>query len=383
MKKFDLIATAVFGLESEVAFELKSLGYEDLRIDHGKVLFRGDASAVARCNLWLRCADRVLIEVARFPCKDFTALYDGVHAVPWKDLLPSSAFAHVTGRSVKSQITSVPALQRVTKKAIVDVLRVGTGRSELPETGVRYPVHVALRKDEALLTLDTSGQGLHKRGYRDLSMAAPLKETLAAGLIRLSRWKAERPFLDPFCGSGTLAIEAGMIARNIAPGRQRGFLAEDWPLVPVSAWREAREEADDLRRPSLSLDIRGSDRDRDCVTMARRHAKRAGLEKELRFVRRDFAEVELEGEYGVCLSNPPYGERIGEREEVEALYRLMGERLGRLESWSVYVLTSREDFEELYGKPASKKRKLFNGKLRCNLFQYHGPRPPRISPAKD
>lgn len=377
MEPLNLIATAVFGLESEVAYELGRLGFEDLRIDHGKVLFRGDASAVARCNLWLRCADRLLVEVGRFPCRDFEALYEGIRAIPWVDLVPEDAFLHVTGRSVKSQLTSVPAVQRVAKKAMVDSLLGGKGR--LIETGARVPVHVALRKDEALVTMDSSGEGLHRRGYRDLSTAAPLKETLAAGLVRLSRWKADRPFLDPFCGSGTLVIEAALMARDMAPGRGRSFAAEAWPIIPPSVWARAREEADDLARPDLPLDVRGSDRDEACVTMARRHARRAGLEKGVDFRRRDFQEVDLSQDWGVCLCNPPYGERIGERAEVEALYRDMGRRFAERPTWSVYVLTAYEGFEELYGRRASKRRKLFNGKLRCDLHQYHGPRPPRPS----
>ena len=378
MEALNLIATAVFGLESEVAYELGRLGFEDLRIDHGKVLFRGDASAVARCNLWLRCADRLLVEVGRFPCRDFEALYEGVRAIPWKELVPKDAFMHVTGRSVKSQLTSVPAVQRVAKKAMVDALATGKGR--LDESGARIPVHVALRKDEAPRDHGQLGGGaspegisrpLHGRSHEGdpgggARPAEPMegRSSLPRSLVRIGGPSSSKRRSWP----GTWLPDGGG-ASPPRPGRssprpsgpRRGRRPTIWP-VPIC--------------PSTSGAAIAT---KPCVTMARRHARRAGLGEGVDFRRRDFHEVDLSQDWGVCLCNPPYGERLGERAEVEALYREMGRRFAERPTWSVYVITSYEGFEELYGRRASKRRKLFNGKLRCDLHQYHGPRPPRPS----
>lgn len=381
MKRIDLIATAAFGLESEVAYELRKLGYEDQQVEGGRITFRGDVAAIARTNLWLRTADRVQLRMGEFPARTFDELYDQVRALPWADILPEDACFPVDGKSVKSQLSSVPAVQGVVKKAIVDALAARYQRKVLPETGARYRCQVALLKDVATLTIDTTGDGLHKRGYRPIVAPAPLKETLAAGLILVSRWHPDRPFADPLCGSGTIPLEAAMIGLNQAPGRHRRFDAEAWPLVPAEVWQEARKEADDLLIRDRQLQIFGWDASPEAIKLARFHAEQAGLSAHVRFDVRSVKDLQIPepegGGYGFIITNPPYGERLGEEKEVEQLYREMGEAFGRYPTWSAFVLTSFERFEHFYGKPAAKKRKLYNGRLRCDLYQYPGPRRPR------
>ena len=378
MKRIELIATAAFGLESQVAWELKSLGYEDQFVDQGRgVRFRGDLAAIARANLWLRCADRVQLVVGEFPARTFDELYDGVRALPWADLLAGDAELPVDGKSVKSVLSSVPAVQRITKKAVVDAMMASPGVVELPETGTRHLIQVALREDVATITLDTSGDGLHKRGYRDLVAQAPLKETMAAGLVTLARWRPGLPFADPLCGSGTIPIEAALFGLDIAPGFQRHFDAEAFGFMPERLWREARMEARDRARRDRDVVILGSDVDPKVIALAERHARRAGVDKHVRFSVAPVSRFAPEGEYGIVVTNPPYGERIGEEREVERLYEEMGVAFAKLPTWSFHVLTAYEQFERFYGKVASKKRKIYNGKLRCDLFQYLGPRRPR------
>jgi putative N6-adenine-specific DNA methylase len=377
MKRIDLIATAAFGLESEVAYELRKLGYEDQQVEGGRITFRADVQAIARTNLWLRTADRVQLRMGEFPARTFDELYDQVRALPWADILPVDAEFPVDGKSVKSQLSSVPAVQGVVKKAIVDALAERYNRKVLPETGARYRCQVALLKDVATLTIDTTGDGLHKRGYRPIVAPAPLKETLAAGLILVSRWHPDRPFADPLCGSGTIPLEAAMIGLNRAPGRYRTFDSERWPLVPPEVWQEARQEADDLLVRDRQLQIVGSDISPEAIKLARFHAEQAGLSEHVRFEVKPVKDFKAEGEYGFIITNPPYGERLGEEKEVEQLYREMGEAFAKAPTWSAFVLTSFERFEHFYGKPAGKKRKLYNGRIRCDLYQYPGPRRPR------
>lgn len=377
MKRFDLIATAAFGLESEVAYELRKLGYDDQQVEGGRITFRGDLKAIARANLWLRTADRVQLRMGEFPARTFDDLYDQVRALPWADVLPEDACFPVDGKSVKSQLSSVPAVQAVVKKAIVDAMAARYKRQILPETGARYRCQVALLKDVATLTIDTTGDGLHKRGYRPIVAPAPLKETLAAGLIMLSRWHPDRPFADPLCGSGTLPLEAAMIGLNRAPGRNRTFDAESWPLIPAAIWREAREEADELLVRDRRLQIVGSDVSAEAIKLAQFHAEQAGLSQHVRFEVKPVKAFRPEGEFGVIVTNPPYGERLGEQKEVEKLYREMGQAFAQAPTWGAYVLTSFERFEHFYGKRAEKKRKLYNGRIRCDYYQYPGPRRPR------
>jgi 23S rRNA (guanine2069-N7)-methyltransferase / 23S rRNA (guanine2445-N2)-methyltransferase len=372
---FTLIATATFGLEAVVARELERLGYESRVVRPGWLAFRGDESAIARANLWLRASDRVLLELARFPAEDFGALFDGTAAVAWEELMPKSARVAVRGRSVKSKLSSVPACQKIVNKAIVERLKKGHRIEILAEDGPLFPVEVALLKDEARLVLDTSGAGLHKRGYRVESGGAPLKETLAAGLVLLSFYDRERAFLDPFCGAGTLAIEAALIGRNRAPGLGREFVAEAWPRIQDRVWARAREEARDLAQPPLAEPIEASDRDEAALALARRAAAKASVSEAIRFTRRDFREIASPRQHGSLVTNPPYGDRLGEADEVRSLYRAMPEVFRRFPTWSFFVLTARRDFETVLGQQANRRRKLFNGDIECTYFQFHGPRP--------
>ena len=372
---FDLVATAAFGLEAVVARELKALGYEAKPTQPGKIEFAGDASAIARSNLWLRSAERVVIRLASFEAGDFDQVFEGAKAIDWADIIPPDAAIHVRGRSHKSQLSSVPACQRTVKKAIVDSLLRAHGVGELPETGDVYGVEVALLKDQATLTLDTTGQGLHKRGYRPVVGAAPIRETLAAGILQLSYWRAGRPFIDPFCGTGTIAIEAALLGRVAAPGLQREFAAEAWGCLAASAWEQAREEARDVRQPSLDERLLATDIDGDALRIARRAAEAAGVADDIHFQQRDFADTLSKREHGCLFANPPYAERIGAGREVEQLYRSFPNVLRRLKTWSHYVLTAWPDFEQLLGQPADRRRKLYNGRIACTLYQYQGPKP--------
>ncbi len=373
----DLIATCTFGLEAVVKRELATLGYEATSPSTGRVEFQGDLSAVARCNLWLRCADRVLIRIARFHTKDFEALFEGVKALPWEQWIPADAAFPVSGRSVKSQLSSVPAVQRSVKKAIVERLMAAHHVRQLPESGATVAVEVALLDDVATFTIDTTGAGLHKRGYRDLTGAAPLRETLAAALVHLSFWNRDRAMLDPFCGSGTLCIEAAMIGRNIAPGAQRRFAAEDWHWLKTNkadAWHRAREEARDLIEPDLPERIVGTDIDEQALSLARRHAERAGVQDSIHWQRKPFDELASKRTHGCLITNPPYGHRIFEQREVQELYRSMPIILRKLPTWSFFMLTSWPDFEGLLGRKADRRRKLFNAQIECTYYQFHGPK---------
>ncbi len=382
MPRFQLIATSTFGLEKVVARELEDLGYTDCRIQDGKVVFSGDLQDIARCNLWLRCADRILIQVGQFPAADFGELFDGIIELPWADLLPVDAQFPVKGRSNRSKLHAVPKIQASTKKAIVEALKKRHNRFRFEESGSEYPIEVAVIRDIATLTMDTTGPGLHKRGYRQVSGSAPLRETMAAGLILLSYWNKERPFLDPFCGSGTLPIEAAMIGRNIAPGLQRSFAAEDWEWFDRKIWKEARSAARDVRHRNLPAAISASDHNPDAIRSAQRAATNAGVGGSIRFNCAEISDVRSHLEYGCVITNPPYGERLGSDEEVEAVYRVLGETLKRLPTWSHYILTSHRGFEHQLGRRADRRRKLYNGRLECQYYQYQGPKPPYIGTDK-
>ncbi len=376
MESVPLIATAAFGLEAVVARELKQLGYLQQRVEDGRVHFAGDLAAIARCNLWLRSADRVLVEVASFETTDFGELFDQTTSLDWERWLPIDANFPVSGRSVRSQLHSVPDCQRLVKKAIVERLKQVYLRDWFDETGPKYAVEISLLRDRATLTIDTSGAGLHKRGYRMLVGMAPLKETLAAGIIQLSYWRAGRVLLDPLCGSGTIPIEAALIARNLAPGRNRTFDAESWPAIPLEVWEQARQEASDLARPSEGRVITGTDINPHEIQLSRRHADAAGVSADIHFQQQDLNDLVAAEEYGCVITNPPYGERLGEVSAAEALYREMGRVFAPLDTWSLYVLTSHPSFERLCGRKAERRRKLYNGKIACTYYQFPGPKPP-------
>ncbi|MEN0109366.1 MAG: bifunctional 23S rRNA (guanine(2069)-N(7))-methyltransferase RlmK/23S rRNA (guanine(2445)-N(2))-methyltransferase RlmL [Planctomycetota bacterium] len=375
--EFDVVATAAFGLETIVRHELEALGYPARVIQPGRVLFRGGEAAIREANLWLRCAERVLVRVATGPADDFDKLFELAREAPWSEWLPADAAFPVRGRSHKSRLTSVPACQRTVKKAIVEHLLANHRVSELPETGPEFPIEVALSGDVATLSLDTTGVGLHKRGYRRLVGEAPLRETLAAAMVSLARWSPDRPFWDPFCGSGTIAIEAALIGRRLPPGLDRVFACERWPCLAGDAWSRLRGAARRNAAGALPERLLATDASEDALRLARHHAEAAGVAEDIHFQRREFADLSSKRRYGCLITNPPYGERLGEREEVERLYRAMPDVLRRLPTWSHYVLSGRLDLEKLVGQRASKRRKLYNGRLECTLFQFHGPKPGR------
>lgn len=377
MGKVKLIATAAMGLEALVAREVKDLGYENVKVDNGKIIIEADEKAICRTNLWLRTADRVKLVVGEFKATTFDELFEKTKALPWGNFIPENGEFPVIGKSVKSTLFSVSDCQAIVKKAVVESLKKTYKRAWFDEDGPLYRIEVALLKDIATITIDTSGSGLHKRGYRYLHSEAPLKETMAAAMIMLTNWHPDRPFADPFCGSGTLAIEAAMIGQNMAPGFNRDFASQKWEWVGKGNWDQAMEEVEDLARYDQPLQIFGSDIDHKMVELSINNAQEAGFGDLLHFKQMQVKDFTTKLEYGCIIGNPPYGERIGEIKEVEQMYRDMGKAFEKLDTWSVYMLTSHEGFEELYGKKASKKRKLYNGNIKTDYYQYFGPRPPR------
>lgn len=372
-----MIATATFGLEAVVAREVKELGYADMMVENARVTFAGDKDAICRANLWLRTADRVLVKMGEFGAQTFDQLFEQTRALPWTEWIPENAAFPVQGKSVKSQLHSVPDCQAIVKKAVVEKMKQKYKRNWFEENGPRYTIEVALLNDRATLTIDTSGAGLHKRGYRKLGSQAPLKETLAAAMVLLSRWHPERPFIDPLCGSGTIPIEAALIGMNIAPGLKRSFAAEDWAVIPRGHWKKAREEANEAASLDQTLQVLGSDIDGELLNLARYHAAQAGVGEAIHFQKLPVSELRSKRKFGFIICNPPYGERLGDVRQVEELYWNMGTVFKELDTWSFYVLTSYPNFERLFGRKADKKRKLYNGRIQCNYYQFYGPRPPR------
>ncbi len=377
MEKFNFIATTTFGLESIVKREVKNLGFENIKVQDGKVEFSGDLRDMARANIHLGSADRVLIKLAEFKALEFEDIFQNVKNINWPDLMPSDAHFVVAGKSIKSKLSSVPACQSVTEKAIIEKMREKYKLSIFPKSGAKYKVLISILKDTATITIDTSGEGLHKRGYRENAVKAPLKETLANALIDLSYWKKDRILLDPVCGSGTIAIEAAMRAKNIAPGLSRKFVSETWSFSDPQIWKEVRTEAFAAIDVDFTPKIYASDIDPKNIEVAKENAYNAGVDDCIIFECKPFKEVELPGEYGVTICNPPYGERIGILREVEDLYRDMGKLYQADPTWSFYCITSHEEFERIYGKRADQKRKLYNGMIKIDYFQYYGLRPPK------
>lgn len=378
MGKIQLIATTAFGIEAVVERELKKIGYEDTFVENGRVTFAGDENAICRSNLWLRTADRVLLKMGEFQALSFEELFEGTKALPWDEWIPEDAEFPVEGKSIDSKLFSVPDCQAIVKKAVVEKLKQRYKCDWFKETGARYKIEVALLKDTATLTIDTSGAGLHKRGYRKLVGEAPLKETLACAMLLISRWNKERVLIDPFCGTGTIPIEAALIGHNIAPGLNREFAAEKWGRVGEILWKNARDEAKDLAELDRELRISGSDINEEVMSLARYHAKQAGVESSIHLQRMSFTDIKSRYKYGFIICNPPYGERMGESREIESLYKQMGSVFSVLDTWSCYILTSHPNFEKLFGRKADKKRKLFNGRIQCNYYQFFGPPPPKI-----
>lgn len=365
-----LTVPCLFGLESLVADEMRRLDLKNVRAENGRVHCEGTLADIARLNINLRCGARVLMELGSFPARDFEALFQGVYALPWEDYIPRDGEFPVKGYSLNSQLHSVPACQSIVKKASAKRLGEKYGVETLPESGSRYQIQFSIIKDVATLYLDTSGEGLYKRGYRAKNMGAPLRETLAAALVTLSRYRGKDPFCDPFCGSGTICIEAALIALNRAPGLDRSFDAQRWGFVPSGDWLTAAGEAMDKEFHGR-YDIWGGDVDPRAVAIARDNARKAGVEDVVRFEVADMRNFRRDDTYGQLVTNPPYGERLLERQEAEALYRDFGKMWERLpDTWRTLVLSSHTEFERSFGHQAKKKRKLYNGMIKCDLFMY-------------
>ena len=381
MKTFELIAPCHFGLEAVLKKEILDLGYEISLVEDGRVTFIGDDEAICRANVFLRTAERVLLKAGSFKAETFEELFQGTRNIPWEDFIPEDGKFWVTkASSIKSKLFSPSDIQSIMKKAMVERLKNRYGVTWFPENGASYPLRVFLYKDMVTVGIDTSGESLHKRGYRTLTSKAPITETLAAALILLTPWNRDRILVDPFCGSGTFPIEAAMMAANIAPGMNRSFLAEEWRnVIKRKCWYEAMDEAGDLVEEDVQVDIQGYDVDGDIVKAARSNAQSAGVDHMIHFQRRPVSAMSHPKKYGFIISNPPYGERIEEKENLPALYREIGERFAALDSWSMYLITSYEDAQKYIGRKADKNRKIYNGMLKTYFYQFMGPKPPRRS----
>ena len=374
---FNIIATTTFGLESIVKREIQDLGYEITNVTDGKVETKGTEEDIAILNINLRCAERVLIKVGEFKALTFDELFEKTKALPWEDIIPVDGEFPVDGKSIKSKLFSISDSQAIVKKAIVEKLKTIYKVDWFEENGAKYKVEVSLLKDIATLTIDTSGEGLHKRGYRDRAGDAPLKETLAAAMIKLSYWNPERTLYDPFCGSGTILIEAAMIGKNIAPGIDRSFVSQDWNIIGKDIYKKHRKIALGKINHDIKLHLLGSDIDKRSILRARDNAENIGVNEDIAFFMKDMRDVDLRNEFGVVITNPPYGERMGEIKEIENLYRDLGKKFKELSTWSLYLITNNEKFESLYGKKADRKRKLYNGRIKVDYYQFYGPRPPK------
>ncbi len=381
MKTFELIAPCHFGLEAVLKKEILDLGYEISLVEDGRVTFIGDDEAICRANVFLRTAERVLLKAGSFKAETFEELFQGTRNIPWEDFIPEDGKFWVTkASSIKSKLFSPSDIQSIMKKAMVERLKNRYGVTWFPENGASYPLRVFLYKDMVTVGIDTSGESLHKRGYRTLTSKAPITETLAAALILLTPWNRDRILVDPFCGSGTFPIKAAMMAANMAPGMNRSFLAEEWRnVIKRKCWYEAMDEAGDLVEEDVQVDIQGYDVDGDIVKAARSNARSAGVDHMIHFQRRPVSAMSHPKKYGFIISNPPYGERIEEKENLPALYREIGERFAALDSWSMYLITSYEDAQKYIGRKADKNRKIYNGMLKTYFYQFMGPRPPRRS----
>lgn len=379
MRKFELIAPCHFGMESVLKREIVDLGYDITEVSDGRVTFLGDEEALCRANVFLRTAERILIKVGSFHAESFEELFQGTLGLPWEEYLPvDGRFWVAKAASVKSRLFSPSDIQSVMKKAIVERLKGVYGVSWFQEDGADFPIRVFLLKDEVTVGLDSTGESLHKRGYRRLTAKAPIAENLAAALILLTPWNRERILVDPFCGSGTIPIEAAMMAANMAPGMNRSFTAEDWPHIAArKKWYDTLDEAREQIDLNIETDIQGYDIDDAMVSIARENARQAGVEKLIHFQRRGVDQLSHAKKYGFLITNPPYGERLQDREQMPALYRTIGERFRALDSWSLYLITAYEQAERDIGRRADRNRKLYNGMMKTYYYQFLGPRPPK------
>lgn len=378
-KTYELIAPCHFGMEAVLKREILDLGYEISAVDNGKVTFIADAEGICRANIFLRTTERILLKTAEFRAETFDELFEGVKAVPWDEYIPENGKFWVTkASSVSSKLFSPSDIQRIVKKAMVESLKKTYHTDWFAENGAEYPLRISIRKDIVTVGLDTTGVSLHKRGYRKLTAPAPLTETLAAAIILLSPWKRDRVLVDPFCGSGTIPIEAAMIAKNIAPGMNRSFLAENWTnLIPKKEWYEVGQEALDLVEDDAETVIQGYDVDAEVLKMARANAELAGVDKQIHFQQRDILNFRSPKKYGFVITNPPYGERLSSRDEMSALYRTIGNIIDENETWSFFLLSGFEDAQRAIGKKAAKNRKIYNGMMKTYLYQYMGLKPPK------
>ena len=376
MDNFEIIVPTLFGLEAFTAREIRRLGYETTSVTDGRVTFMGDYEAICRANMWLRTGERVLIKVGEFEAKSFEELFDNTTKLDWSRwILKDSAFP-IKGHCLKSQLSSVRDCQAIIKKAIAKNLSQCYGIEWLPEDGATYRVQFSIQKDIVTLMIDTSGEPLHKRGYRQLSNLAPLRETIAASMVMMSFWKYEYPLCDPFCGSGTIPIEAAMLKKNIAPGLSRRFAANDFEQINTSLWQNATDEARDSIK-NIPLEIYGYDIDPKTAELARENCVKAGVGEYIDIRVGDARDITFDKPYGTIICNPPYGERLGEKKDCELLYQQIGKNFARLDEWNYYILTSNEEFEVLFGKKSDKKRKIYNGMIKCNIYQYFGTKPPK------
>lgn len=379
MRKFELIVPCHFGMEAVLKREIDDLGYDISEVVDGRVTFLGDEEALCRANIFLRSAERVLIKIGSFHAESFEELFEGTKALPWEEYIPEDGrFWVAKAASVKSKLFSPSDIQSVMKKAMVERLKGVYHVSWFQEDGAEFPLRVFLMKDQVTVGLDSTGVSLHKRGYRKLVAQAPIAENLAAAMIMLTPWNGERILVDPFCGSGTIPIEAAMMAANIAPGMNRDFTAEDWPyVVSKGLWQDAQEEAEELVNVEIETDIQGYDMDDHMVEIARENAKRAGVEKLIHFQRRDVAQLSHPKKYGFIITNPPYGERLRDKEEMPGLYRTIGERFRLLDTWSMYLISAYEGAERDIGRKADRNRKIYNGMMKAYYYQFLGPKPPK------
>ena len=379
MKTFELIATCHFGLEAVLKREILDLGYEITKVEDGRILYQGDAEAVCISNIFLRTAERILLSVGSFEATTYDELFEAIKALPWEEYIPQDGKFWVTkAASVKSKLFSPSDIQSIVKKAIVERMKLQYHVQWFTEEGAEYPIRVFLMKDQVTVALDTTGTSLHKRGYRKLAGIAPISETLAAALILLTPWNKDRILVDPFCGSGTFVIEAAMIAANIAPGMNRSFTAENWSnLVPKQLWYEAIEEANENINVDVDVDIQGYDMDPEVVKVARKNAEDAGVASLIHFQVRLAKDLSHPKKYGFVITNPPYGERLEDKQALPAIYRDFGKAFKELDSWSAYMITSYEDTERYFGRKADKNRKLYNGMIKTYYYQFLGPKPPK------
>ena len=379
MKTYELVAPCHFGLEAVTKREIYDLGYEVTRVEDGRVTFEGDAEAICRGNVFLRTTERVLLLVGRFHAETFDEFFEGIKALPWEEYIPKDGKFWVTkASSIKSKLFSPSDLQSLAKKAMVERLKKEYKVNWFEEDGAPYPVRIFLLKDEVMVTLDTSGESLHKRGYRLMTSKAPLTETLAAALILLTPWKKDRILVDPFCGSGTFPIEAAMIAANIAPGMNREFTAEKWTnFIPKQLWYDTVKEAQEMMNTDISVDIQGYDIDPEVVKAARENAARAGVGHLIHFQQREVAKLHHPKKYGFIITNPPYGERLEDKKDLPQLYAQIGEAYKGLDCWSLYMITSYEDAQRYIGRKADRNRKIYNGMIKTYFYQFMGPKPPK------